>query len=399
MTRATETDPLSQLAEQGFDTARHLAPAARARAATGGGNVFIIDVDAHHFEGDSLNEIIARIDDPSLRQLARSSQQVGRGRVFGSAQIGYHDLGGRITRYPLRSLEKTPGDGTHRDVHLAHRWMDQLGIRIACLFPTAMLGLALHPQPHVEAEIARAYNAWLTETLLARSPRLKALLYLPLGDARAAGRMVEDFAAAPGVVGFMVAAVGGRPIHDNAYRPVFAAIEERGLPLAFHGGFNWDEAVFKTVNRFISVHALGNAWSNVALCTNWIVNGLPERFPRLEVIWLESGVAWAAWLGQRLDNEYKMRASECPALTRLPSEYLRRMHFATQPLETSDDHRLMAATFRYLDAENSFLYSSGYPGWDMDTPAAIWNLPFLTDAAKRKILGENARRLFKLDGA
>ena len=26
--------------------------------------------------------------------------------------------------------------------------------------------------------------------------------------------------------------------------------------------------------------------------TNWIINGIPERFPKLKVIWVESGLAW-----------------------------------------------------------------------------------------------------------
>ena len=48
--------------------------------------------------------------------------------------------------------------------------------------------------------------------------------------------------------------------------------------------------------------------------TNWIVNGIPERFPKLKVIWIESGLAWVPFLMQRLDNEYMMRTSEAPLL-------------------------------------------------------------------------------------
>ena len=41
--------------------------------------------------------------------------------------------------------------------------------------------------------------------------------------------------------------------------------------------------------------------------TNWIINGLPERFPKLKVIWIESGLAWLPFMMQRLDHEYLMR--------------------------------------------------------------------------------------------
>ena len=30
--------------------------------------------------------------------------------------------------------------------------------------------------------------------------------------------------------------------------------------------------------------------------TNWIVNALPERFPRLKTIWIEAGLAWLRFL-------------------------------------------------------------------------------------------------------
>ena len=57
------------------------------------------------------------------------------------------------------------------------------------------------------------------------------------------------------------------------------------------------------------------------------------RFPKLKVIWIESGIAWVPWLMQRLDSDYKMRSSECPSLKKLPSEYMREMFYTSQPME------------------------------------------------------------------
>ena len=68
------------------------------------------------------------------------------------------------------------------------------------------------------------------------------------------------------------------------------------------------------MNHFISVHALGFVFYNMVHLTNWIMNGLPERFPKLKVLWIESGLAWVPFMMQRLDNEYMMRSSEAPAL-------------------------------------------------------------------------------------
>ena len=381
-----------------FDTEKLLTNAARQRDQRGFDDVLIIDVDAHHYETESMVEIVEFIEDPVLRQLARSAQQIAhRGSMFTLGRVGYQDIGGRVTRYPLRSMEKTPKDGKHRDVHLGHRWMDAMGVDYACVFPTPMLGLAMHPQPDVEVCLARAYNRWLVEKVLPGSPRMKSMLYLPFNDPAAALKIVEDFGDAEGVIGFMVTSVRHRPVHHNDYMKIYGAIQERGLPIGFHSGFNWDDPMFRTCNRFLAVHALGFTWYNVVHCTNWVLNGMNERFPDMPVIWIESGISWVPFLMQRLDTQYRMRSSECPLLKKLPSDYMRDMYYTTQPMEMPDDMDLLEGTFKAMNAETQLLWASDYPHWDMDIPSVIWDLPFIDEVAKRNILGETAQKVFKLD--
>ena len=393
----TGNEQFFRMSVDSFNTDTVLKNAARQRDQRGFNDTLIIDVDSHHYESESMREIIKYMEDPVLKQLAESSTQVSqRGSMFALGRVGYQDIGGRVTRYPLRKLEETPKDGVHRDVHLTHKWMDALGVDYTTMFPTPMLGLAMHPQPEVEYNLARAYNTWLTEEVLPGSSRIKSMLFLPFNDHNAAYKMVQDFGDKPGVIGFMITSVRHKAVHDNDYMKIYALIEEMGLPLGFHSGFNWDDPMFRTSNRFIAVHALGFTWYNVVHCTNWIVNGLPERFPKLKTIWIESGVTWILWLMTRLDNEYRMRSSECPSLKMLPSEYMKQMYFSTQPMERPDND-VMEAVFKAIDAENTLMYASDYPHWDMDLPSVIWDLPFLDDKAKRKILGGNAQRAFNLD--
>jgi predicted TIM-barrel fold metal-dependent hydrolase len=60
------------------------------------------------------------------------------------------------------------------------------------------------------------------------------------------------------------------------------------------------------------------------------------------------------------------------------------------------DQGLLKETFRVINAETQVLYSSDYPHWDFDLPSTIYDLPFLSENAKRNILGGNAIRLFNL---
>ena len=170
------------------------------------------------------------------------------------------------------------------------------------------------------------------------------------------------------------------------------------MPLIFHAGLTWGgNQNFNLCTRFMAVHALSFSFSNILHMTNWLTNGMPERFPKLKTVWVESGLAWIPFLMQRLDNEYMMRSNEVPGLKRKPSDYMREMFYSSQPMEAVDNREALEVTFKMINAPTQLLYSSDYPHWDMDLPSVIYDLPFLTEQAKRNILGGNAQRVFNLD--
>ncbi len=357
----------------------------------------IVDVDCHHYETESHGEVFKYIENPVLRRQAiESASRGGRSSMLGGS-VGYQDIGGRITRHWLRGKEKVDDSSRHRDIAKSLRWMDAMGVDYACLFPTQMLFLGAHPQAEVEVMMARAYNRWLCEHILAHEPRIVSMLYLPFNDPDATYQMVKDFGDRKGVVGFMVTSPRYKPVHDNCYMKTYRLLEEMGKPLSFHAAYNWNDQSLALTNKFIGVHALGFMWFNMVHMTNWVVNGLPERFPKLKTMWIESGLTWAYSLMQRLDHSYKMRTSDCPQLKRKPSEYMREMYFSSQPMEMPDDPSILEATFKMINAETQLCWSSDYPHWDFDLPGVIYDLPFLNETAKRNILGGNAAKLFGLD--
>ena len=271
-----------------------------------------------------------------------------------------------------------------------------MSVDYSCLFPTGMLNIGMHPQKEMEHELCWAYNRWLTEEVMPNSDnRFFSMLCLPFNDADETLRHVEEFGHRKHVGGFMVTTVRQAGVHENQYMKVYRAIEERGLVLSFHSGPNWHEPIFKCCNRFLSVHALGFSWYNILHCTNWVINGMGERFPKLPVVWIESGLAWVPFLMQKLDHEYMLRPSEAPLLKKKPSDYMRDMYYSSQPMEIQDMQAL-ECTFRMINAETQLMYSSDYPHWDFDLPSTIYDLPFLTEKAKQNILGGTAARLFKL---
>jgi uncharacterized protein len=379
-----------------LNTTRLLAHARKQAHTRNFDDVLIVDVDAHHYENENYDEFLPYMENDVLRQLTISGRNRNRANVA-PTQIGYQDSGGRVTRYLTRSSEKTDEQGSLRDIQLGHRWMDAMSVDYSCLFPTGMLNIGMHPQKEMEVELCWAYNRWLTEKVMPEANgRFYSMLCLPFSDPEAALRHVETFGDRKHVRGFMVTTVRSHmAVYDNAYMKLYRALEERGLVLSFHSGPNWGEPIYKSCNRFLSAHALGFTWYNILQCTNWVINGMGERFPKLPVIWIESGLAWVPFLMQRLDHEYMLRPSEAPLLKKKPSDYMRDMYYSSQPMEIQD-YQAMECTFRMINAETQLLYSSDYPHWDFDLPSTIWDLPFLSEKAKHNILGGTAARLFKL---
>tara|TARA_Y100000588_G_scaffold107020_1_gene117126 strand:+ start:2268 stop:3482 length:1215 start_codon:yes stop_codon:yes gene_type:complete len=360
----------------------------------------IVDVDAHHSEMASWKEVVTHIEDPVLRQTAIELQKRTGSTAGLSNHVGglrYQDVGGRIP-HQTALREEVDDDSVHRDVTLMRRVMDALYIDYQVLFPGNLLQLGLHPQPRVEVQLAFAYNRFLMERIIPAEKRLKTLLYLPFCEPKECERMVTEFADHPDVIGFMVTSVRYKSVHHDSYMRLYSMIEETGKPLCFHAGNNWQDDYLKQLDTFISMHAISFVLCNMVHLANWVMHGLNERFPDLDLIWTESGVAWVPFMMQRLDNEYLMRSSEAPNLKKLPSEYIQDMYFTTQPMERTNTE-LLEASFKAMKAETQLLYASDWPHWDFDSPTSVYDLPFLSEVAKRNILGRNAARLFGLPDA
>ena len=358
---------------------------------------FIVDVDSHIGDAEAWPEVLKFIENDATREAAAFfGGGTGRGAFINNQPgLQLQHVGGRIP-HGAALQEKIEDKSVPRVVTLARRAMDSMGLSYQVFFPSALLFLGMHPVREMEVELALAYNRWIVEHVLPHEPRMKAMLYLPFNTPEAAEAMVKRFIGAKGVCGFLVTSTRYQPVHANEYMRVYSMLEEAGMPIGFHAHHNWNNEYTKQLNRFLSMHALSFVLSNLVHLTNWVINGLPERFPKLKVMWIESGLAWVPFLMQRLDHEYLMRVSEAPLLKRLPSEYMQDMFYTVQPMEATN-MKLLEGTFEAIKADTQLLYASDWPHWDFDVPSRIYDLPFLTEQNKRNILGGNAAKVFNLE--
>ncbi len=308
----------------------------------------------------------------------------------------FQSMAGRVPHQSgPRETTDDPAVAGHRFVQIVRRTMDTMGVDYQVIFPTAMLLMGLSPVDGAELYLARAYNSWLRDVILPEEKRIIGMAYLPFNSPEACEALVEEFGTVQGISGFTVTSVRHAPVHSPAYMRLYSMIEETGKTLVFHSGPNWTDPSFQMLNRFISMHSLSFVHYNLIHMTNWIVNALPERFPRLNLLWVEGGLAWIPYLMQRLDHEFLMRQNEAPGLKKLPSEYIQEMYFSSQPMERVH-LKALEVTMDMMHAETQLLYASDWPHWDFDPPHTITTLGFLSGQAKRNILGLNAAKLFGL---
>src|SRR5262249_33980013 len=242
--RAKENAPMDmarsevrKLAAEDYSTTQHLEHASRQARERNYQDFLIVDVDAHHYENESYNEVFAYIESPVIRRQAVESAKRGARASMLGGTIGYQDIGGRLTRHEVRRHDirrhDKGGGGDQPDGAKTLAWMDAIGGGYFFPFPTPVA--FLRPPPPLRGAVAmcRAYNRWLCERILAVEPRIVSMLYLPFNDPDAAYKTVKDFGDKKGVVGFMVTSPRYKPVHDNAYVKTYALLEDMGKPIAF----------------------------------------------------------------------------------------------------------------------------------------------------------------------
>jgi uncharacterized protein len=277
--------------------------------------------------------------------------------------------------------------------------LDLLGVDVGVLFPDSLLLHALLKPADYAVALARAYNRWLVDVWLGEDPGLIGALLAPHQDPSAAAAEIRRYGDHPRVGCVFLPTCCVDPLYGHrSYDPLYDAAQEFGLPVALHSVqalnpiFPFNLQGFETT---FSAHVISHAFSMVANAVSMLETGVPVRFPDLQIVFTESGVTWVPWLGMRLDKEYSERRREVPLLTERPSHYLKRMHFATQPIEEPEKLHDMALLMDLFDGENSVVFASDWPHHDFDHPDKVLQIP-ISETAKRKVMGGNAARLLGL---
>lgn len=280
--------------------------------------------------------------------------------------------------------------------------LEAIGADGSVLYPTAGLACGLMQNAEVAAALATAYNNWLED----RYTRLDARLYgagmVAVQNPDAAVREMRRFKTRANfrAVYLPTVTATGRSYGDEFFWPIFEEAERQGLVVALHGGpsrgFGLDH-----LRPFVKVHTLEDPVPLMIQLTDMVFSGVFDVFPDLRVAFLEGGCAWVPFMIDQLDYEYHslFGVSVRKKLRRKPSAYLRDGENFWVSLELGE--RSLSYVIDCIGAER-IVYASDFPHEPSadellaGVPEFIADLRY-DDDVKTRILGRNARRLYRID--
>lgn len=95
------------------------------------------------------------------------------------------------------------------------------------------------------------------------------------------------------------------PLGNYRYEPIYEAAAEHDLPLLINSsGSGLDDFHVKGFEEVIATHSLSFMETNIEQLTSLVIQAIPEKFPDLAFVFLESGLYWPAAMMERLDADY-----------------------------------------------------------------------------------------------
>jgi len=195
-------------------------------------------------------------------------------------------------------------------------------------------------------------------------------------------------AHAAGASGVMVLAnIDGKPLTDPAFESVWGAIDALALPVLVHptappGVGEMD------MMRFQLTASIGFTFDTSLAVSRMIYDGFFDRYPRLKII-ASHGAGALPYLIKRMDQCFDNIPACREKISIRPSEYIPRI-YADAVLFSPETLDLCVKVF----GAGNVMYGSDYPHTIGDLPGCLKRVNELPQAARDRVRGENARRIF-----
>jgi predicted TIM-barrel fold metal-dependent hydrolase len=374
----------------------------------------IIDVDTHFTEPPDLwtKHAPAKFRDrmPQMRQVDGVSRWFVDGVDFsgpGESVVNINDEKGHGL-FTLDNFEEMSLAASNGPARL--KMMDEMGIHTQVLFSGAAgHGVSKFMQVVQDEELRlqciKVYNDAVAQLQADADNRLLPQALLPYWDGKAmaeeARRCLEDLK----LTGFDILDKPeklGFPNYDDEYfAPFWEICNDTQAVINLHIGavasnaraFPWETFGFE---RSLTIWSIMAYMSNSAAIANFCLSGLFDRYPRLKVVSVESGVAWIPYLLEALEYQWdEMVNKERHTLQRRPSDYYRDNMYGCFWFETKTlKHTLELLGDRNTLFETDFPHPTCYwPNSRERVAEAVKDLPY---ESRKRIIQDNAAELYKI---
>jgi predicted TIM-barrel fold metal-dependent hydrolase len=307
----------------------------------------------------------------------------------------------------------------HEDVHVGSydlrarvALLDELGIWAQVVYPN-LAGFGNQNFLKVEDQelrklCATIYNDAMAEIQAQTDERILPMALMPWWNVADCVDEVERTAAL-GLRGIVMCSdpdsIGMPDLADESWAPFWEICNDREVPINFHIAASqtsmnmYGRASWPSMGplRKLALGSTNLFMENARVLGNLLYSGILERFPKVKVVSVESGIGWIPFMLEALDYEWTETnsAAEC-ALSMRPSDYFRRHIYACFWFE-------QAAPTRLIDVigEDNILFETDFPHPTCQYPDVRSYLKTVTvdwsESRRRKILQDNAARLYKLE--
>jgi len=250
------------------------------------------------------------------------------------------------------------------------------------------------------AEATQAFNQVLAEYAAADPKRLVVSYQIQINDVDAAVSEVGRIASEGGKslqLPVFPTELGLPDYYDERYYPLWAAIEETGLPICCHIGLNTnlDDLTRRDPTPQKGVMVPMTALTTAEAFGMWILTGTLERFPDLKLVFVEPGLGWIPWYLDIIDDMVKRQGYTFPAISELPSTYFHRNIWLTYIDEPDAIHLL-----RHRIGVDNIMWSTDYPhpvtSWPDSRALVDRSFEGVPDDERSAILSGNAAKVWSL---
>jgi len=381
---------------------------------------FVVDADSHWSEPPDLftRRAPAAVRDrvPHVEEVDGESMW-----VFDGLPLGRFSAAGVIGRdgrkeSSHKALHEWPHDAVHvgaYDPKVRLGVLDECGIDAQVIFPST-IGLGGQDLGRVEDQALcrlaiEIYNDGMAEIQAESGNRLLPMPLMPAWDIDASiaeAKRVTQLGARGVNMTSDPQDLGAPDLANRAWDPFWEVCSDLHLPVHFHIGASVTAMTFfgsypwpsHPMNTQLAIGGSLLFIGNARVVTNLILSGMFDRHPDLKMVSVESGVGWIPFILETLDYEMSENApEELSQLKKMPSEYFRSNLYATFWFERNRNKlpELIEAV-----GEDNILFETDFPH-----PTCLYPKPLesveakmatLSPEVRAKILGENARRLYRL---